>query len=57
MSLRKAIDNKCRDCIYDELERGAWREQVARCTIRECALWPVRPKSTSARLAQDNEGA
>jgi hypothetical protein len=57
MSLRKAIDNKCRDCIYDELERGAWREQVARCTIRECPLWPVRPKSTSARLAQDNEGA
>lgn len=39
----QAIAAKCKDCIYDPLERGAWREQVAACTLVHCALFPVRP--------------
>jgi len=45
MSLRQAINDKCRDCIYDPAEPGAWRMQVEACGIDTCALWPVRPKN------------
>ncbi len=43
MSLRKAINGKCKDCIHDELEPGTWRQQVAACNNAECTLFPVRP--------------
>jgi hypothetical protein len=38
-----AIAAKCRDCIYDPLSAGRWREQVAACTADHCALFAVRP--------------
>ena len=44
MSLRAAINAKCRDCIYDPASGlGTWRAQVARCTAVDCPIWPVRP--------------
>jgi hypothetical protein len=49
MSLRKAINDKCRDCIYDSLARGTWRQQVEGCTIKSCSLWPHRPMSTAGK--------
>ncbi len=42
-SLRKAIDAMCKDCTYDELDKGTWRQQVAACTIKICPLHSVRP--------------
>ena len=42
-SLRKAIDAMCKDCTYDELDKGTWRQQVAACTIKRCPLHSVRP--------------
>ena len=42
-SLKKCIEEKCKDCTYDPLAGGTWREQVEQCNIRTCALWPVRP--------------
>ena len=42
-SLRKAIDNMCKDMSYDPLDEGTWRQQVAACTMHECPLHPVRP--------------
>ena len=42
---RKAIDNMCKDCTYDELDKGTWRQQVAACTIKTCPLHSVRPVS------------
>ena len=42
-SLRKAINEKCKECTYDELDVGTWRQQVAACTMHECPLHPVRP--------------
>ena len=46
-SLRSAINQTCRDCIYDEYAKGEgnWRQQVAKCTVTKCSLYPVRPVS------------
>lgn len=47
-SLKKAVEAKCKDCIYDPAVGGTWREQVELCTSeKSCALWPVRPKTTA----------
>jgi hypothetical protein len=45
VSMRSAINEKCRDCIYDPLAPGNWRQQVQACVITTCPLWPLRPKS------------
>ena len=42
--LRKAVDNHCKNCIYDELEPGTWRQQVEQCTATICDLYPFRPR-------------
>jgi hypothetical protein len=49
VSRQKAINDKCRDCIYDPLAPGNWRQQTGACTIRTCSLWPYRPVSTPRR--------
>jgi len=48
MSLRKAIDQNCRSCVYDGLAAGTWRQQVTLCSVKSCALYKVRPKTSSA---------
>ena len=48
-SLKKAIELKCKDCIYDELDTGSWRQQVENCTDAPCPLWEVRPKTIASR--------
>lgn len=46
MSLRKAINDKCKDCIYDpESGMGTWRQQVDACGAVRCPLHPFRPRS------------
>lgn len=48
ISFRQAINAKCKDCIYDPLAGGTWRNQVEKCTsVKSCALWPLRPVSRS----------
>lgn len=44
-SLRKAINEKCKDCIYDKCSVGNWRVQVTLCTVVVCPLYEVRPKT------------
>ncbi len=44
-SLRRAIDTKCRDCIFDPLARGNWRQQITLCSCTNCPLWEYRPVS------------
>lgn len=47
LSLRKAINEKCKECIYDPLSgQGNWRQQVEACTSRTCPLYAVRPTSS-----------
>ena len=47
MSLRKAIDQKCKDCIYDTTAPGTWRRQVSLCSAKTCPLWGVRARPSS----------
>jgi hypothetical protein len=49
LSLRAAIDAKCKDCIYDPGSgNGGWREQVAGCCSSNCPLHSVRPLPVKA---------
>lgn len=43
MKLRIPINAKCRDCIYDPLDKGSAAQQIACCIIHDCSLHPVRP--------------
>ena len=43
MSLRAAVNAKCRWCIVDELAAGSAAVQVELCASVDCPLWPVRP--------------
>jgi len=43
-TFRKAVNGKCKDCIYDTAGRGNWKEQVTMCTSLDCPLWEIRPK-------------
>ena len=47
MTRQQAINEKCRDCIFDEFADGTWRMQVEQCELTACALHPYRPKSRS----------
>ena len=47
MTRQKAIDAKCKECIWDDLADGTWRMQVEACELTDCALYPYRPKSRS----------
>ena len=42
MSLRAAINAKCRDCLVDELAAGSAAVQIELCACFTCPLWPVR---------------
>ena len=53
MSRTKAINEKCRDCIYDPAVKGSWRAQVESCTSeKSCSLWPYRPVTVSTTSLQ-----
>ena len=55
VSLRKAINDHCKWCIYDEKSGlGTWRAQVEGCTSPNCSLFPVRPKTTKKNRLKAN---
>jgi hypothetical protein len=57
-SLKKCIEEKCKDCTYDKADDGTWRDQVERCNVRSCALWPVRPLTVATiNLIRKNKAA
>ena len=47
MGLRKSINDKCKDCIFDNCAAGNWRQQVTICSAKSCPLWEVRPTSSA----------
>ena len=53
MGMRKAINVKCKDCIYDPLSTGSWLEQVFQCSMRDCGLYPYRPIPKSRKPKGD----
>lgn len=48
-SMRKAINDKCRECIYDDCAPGNWRQQTGACTVITCPLYEFRPVSKSRK--------
>jgi hypothetical protein len=50
--MRAAINAKCKDCIYDKLERGTWRQQAGACTITSCSLYEFRPMPVQRKAAE-----
>lgn len=57
MSLRKAINAKCTECIYDPIGgEGGKLQQIEACTSYACPLYPVRPRSAKpAQKSSQNE--
>jgi hypothetical protein len=55
VSLRDRINKKCRDCSYDELDVGGWRQQVERCEMPDCPLYPVRPTPRNSPTLAEND--
>jgi hypothetical protein len=53
MSLRAAINSKCRDCAHDPAAPGTWRAQVAVCSCPSCPLWPFRPAPAGVTVPRD----
>ena len=47
--LYRAVDLNCKNCIYDPLAGGTWREQVERCTVKTCAMFFFRPTSSGKK--------
>jgi len=45
MSLRKAVYENCKKCIYDNLAPGTWLQQVTLWPIKTCRLYGVRPQT------------
>lgn len=55
MGMRKAIDEKCKDCIYDPLAGGTWRQQTQACNSMGCPLWPYRPLTRGMRAEMNKQ--
>ncbi|RDH84507.1 MAG: hypothetical protein DIZ80_03235 [endosymbiont of Galathealinum brachiosum] len=54
--LRKAVDNHCKDCIYDQSNGlGTWRQQVYLCHMKSCELYDFRPTPTTTAAIQQAE--
>jgi hypothetical protein len=56
MSRLKAINEKCRECIYDSSCPGTWRQQIAACTSPKCPLFPYRPLSVGHNAKRADSG-
>ena len=57
MTRQQAIAAKCKECTYDPLDDGTWRQQVQRCEMTDCALWKYRPKSRSNTSSKADSAA
>jgi hypothetical protein len=48
--MRKAINDKCKECIYDPVAGpGTWRQQVEECPCTSCPLYALRPISSGEK--------
>lgn len=47
MSLRKRVDQNCKDCTYDPSSPGTWRQQVFLCCMKSCSFWDIGAKPAS----------
>ena len=47
MSRQEAINLKCKECAYYEMDQDTWRQQVENCELSGCSLYEYRPLSFS----------
>ena len=57
MTRQTAINEKCKECLYDPEVEGTWRMQVEACELTACALYPYRPKSRSKAPSKADSAA
>jgi hypothetical protein len=57
VSLRQAINQMCRECNCDPLDRGTANQQIAACVAESCPLRPVRPIARGTKPEQLDERA
>jgi len=48
VSLRQAVNAKCKSCIYDPLAEGTWRAQTGACPVTICAFVACAPDALEA---------
>ena len=55
-SPQKAINAKCKECIYDESPgNGTLHEQIEGCTSPSCPLFDLRPVTSKTRQERDEK--
>ena len=52
---KQAIDEKCKDCNYDSLAGGTWKEQIENCNSPDCSLYDFRPLTASTTKRKKEE--
>ena len=50
----QAIAAKCKDCAYDPLAGGTWKQQTEGCNAPTCPLYPYRPRSAAGKVPGEN---
>ena len=48
--LLNRIDANGVSCIYDDCEKGTWRQQVELCCVSSCPIYDVRPCSREGAI-------
>ena len=49
LTRQEAIEQNCKDCQYDELAGGTWKDQVEACPSKKCPFYEHRPVSERTR--------
>ncbi len=49
LTRQQTIDVNCKDCNYDELDVGTWRDQIERCPSPQCPFFEYRPLTTATK--------
>jgi hypothetical protein len=52
LTRQQAINANCRDCCYDELNGGTWRDQVEACPSTSCPFYEYRPVTRATEDAR-----
>ena len=55
LTRQQAIDANCKDCNYDELDVGTWRDQIERCSSLQCPFYEYRPLTTATKKGLQRE--
>ena len=55
LTRQQAIDANCKDCNYDDLDVGTWRDQIERCSSPQCPFYEYRPLTTATKKRLQEE--